>query len=1169
MPETFQWCKNLKTIIIPGNIKKIGSNAFEGCSSVTTLDIQDGVTTIDASAFSGFNSLEYVFIPKSLTSINGLSFSRCNSLASIVVDDNNEIYDSRNNCNAIIITSSNTLVSGCKNTIIPNTVTSIGNYSFGGCVGLTTLTIPNSVVSIEKAAFQYCSNLSAIDIPSTVKAIDDGAFYQCQSLNIVNSEITEPFDINNNVFEGIHSDAILQVPYATKEKYSSLEGWNKHFREIAEKSNSLTLTVKSSGNGSVLYNGSSIRNQTSTFTVNEGTSTTITFSPDNGYRIKSVKENNTNVTAYVSNGTYTINSISRDTSIEVEFEADSQIISFADANVKAICIANWDTNGDGELSEQEAASVKGLGLVFKENKTITSFDELEYFTGLQAIPSNAFYDCSNLISVIIPNSVTTVGYSAFYGCSSLTSITIPNSVTNIGNRAFNECSGLNSITIPNSVTSIGSYAFYFCTDLTSITIPNSVTSIGMCAFYGCSNLKEVKSEINSPYAIDNMVFSFIHSEAILYVPNGTKAKYQVYEGWTKYFKEIIESTTVAADYTLSIMVTGNGSASYNSTSIRNNTQSFTVNEGTSATVTFTPDSGYRIKSVKLNSTDVTSSVSNNKYTISNISANTILAVTFEAIPATTYTLSITASGYGSASFSSTSVRNKTQSFTVNEGTSATVTFDPDTGYRIKSAKLNNTDVTTSVSNNKYTISNITSNTTLAVTFEAIPPTTYSLSITASGNGSASFNNTSIRNKTQSFTVNEGTSATVTFTSDTGYQIASVRVNNADVTAAVANNSYTISDLRANTTLEVVFEAMPTTVTAAGVNYTITSQTLQTVSVANGNYGQVLTVPATVMGHGKTWTVTGIETNAISGNTQLAAIIWNPEVAFTATVSNPNLLLYVKSSSYAPAAIQNVVVNGTASNIVLVEAKSGNNFYCPQMFTARRISYTHNYRMTTGIGESRGWETIALPFDVQSITHATKGEITPFAKWKSGDSNKPFWLYELTGSGFVEAGSIKAYTPYIISMPNNTQYDSQWLLNGNVTFAASNVIVGKTEDMKTATYQDRTFVPNYADIGAAEGLYALNVSNDFTTNNSGMTEGSKFVLNMRQVHPFEAYMTSSSNARTYFDIFDDLSTDIKEELIVRSSQLMVGDRAYDLQGRKVEHPSKKGVYIVNGKKMIIK
>ena len=152
---------------------------------------------------------------------------------------------------------------------------------------------------------------------------------------------------------------------------------------------SYTLSIQATGNGSAFYDGTTIRGNMSSFTVNEGMSATIYFSPDNGYRIKSVKENNTNVTSYVSNNTYTISSISRDTNVEVEFEADSPIISFEDANVKAICIANWDTNGDGELSMQEAAAVKDIGTVFSYNKTITSFKELKYFSGLEIIPSNA------------------------------------------------------------------------------------------------------------------------------------------------------------------------------------------------------------------------------------------------------------------------------------------------------------------------------------------------------------------------------------------------------------------------------------------------------------------------------------------------------------------------------------------------------------------------------------------------------------------------------------------------------------------------------------------------------------------------------------------------------------------------------------------------------------
>lgn len=339
-------------------------------------------------------------------------------------------------------------------------------------------------------------------------------------------------------------------------------------------------------------------------------------------------------------------------------------------------------------------------------------------------------------------------------------------------------------------------------------------------------------------------------------------------------------------------------------------------------------------------------------------------------------------------------------------------------------------------------------------------------------------------------------------------------------------------------------------------------------VSGCSTGLVLTVPATVTQNGTTWTVTGIDTDALKNNKELAAVIWNPSAAFTATVSNPNLLLYVKQEQYAPAAIRNVVVNGTAASITLTEAANGNSFYCPQAFTAQKVSYTHKYGMTTGIGESRGWETLALPFDVQTITHETKGAIVPFANWKSGDTGKPFWLYELAGTGFVEASAIKAYTPYIVSMPNNPEYDNEWQLKGGVIFAANGVTIGQTENMHTASYQGRTLVPNFTDRDAHEGLYALNVVNDYCTNNSGMTEGSKFVLNMRQIHPFEAYyVAENSNAAPYaFGIFEDMVTDIRE---IYRLPISAHGIVYDLQGRKLEAPVKKGIYIQNGKKLIIK
>ena len=797
-----------------------------------------------------------------------------------------------------------------------------------------------------------------------------------------------------------------------------------------------------------------------------------------------------------------------------------------------------------------------------------AFSDCSGFTGSLTIPNSvttiggrAFRNCSGFTgSLTIPNSVKSIGYSAFYDCSGLTgSLAIPNSVKSIDGYTFYGCSGLTgSLIIPSSVTSIGDWAFYGCRGLTSLVLPSSVASINGHAFAYCKRLSYVESQMETPFSFGDDIFIGIASNAILVIPKGESYPY----GIVKWFAEV---RWASASYILSISSSGNGYASYNETSIRNKTMDFSLTEGTSPTIIFTPDNGYRIKSVKVNGTIV--SVTNNQYTISNISRNTTVEVEFEAIPITTYTLSIKATGNGSASYDGNTIRSKTSTFTVNEGSNATMTFTPDNGYRIKSVKENKTDVTSYVSNGKYTINSISRNTTIEVEFEAIPASTYSLSISASGNGSVSYNGTAIRNRTTSFTVDEGSSATITFAPDNGNSITSVKLNNSDITSQISGNSYTVNNITANTTLSVTFQEDVNALTVNGVNYTVVSQADRTVKVTGGDFGQVLTVPATVTQNGKTWTVTGIDANALKNNTELAAVIWNPTYNFTATVSNPNLLLYVKAEQYAPSSIQNVVVNGTASNIVLKEASSGNNFYCPQTFVAQKISYTHNYQMQTGIGEARGWETIALPFDVQTITHATKGTIKPFANWKSGDTAKPFWLMELTGTGFVETGSIKAYTPYIISMPNNSQYDNQWLLNGKVTFAANSVTIGKTENLNQPTFNGRSFIPCFAEKESASGLYALNVNNDFETNNSGMTEGSWFVVNKRNVHPFEAYMTSTSSAPQFaFGVFEGMTTGIQ---MMVDGNWTKEEVVYDLQGRKVNAPSKKGVYIINGKKLMIK
>ena len=159
-------------------------------------------------------------------------------------------------------------------------------------------------------------------------------------------------------------------------------------------------------------------------------------------------------------GTITISGGSVSQTIKVKQDGDG-IITFEDAEVKRICVENWDTNKDGELYFSEAEGVLDIGKVFSENKNIKLFNELQYFKGLKNL-SYAFAGCSSLTSIIIPESVTEINIAAFSGCSSLISIVIPESVIAIRGYAFYGCSSLTSINIPESQTLIEDYTFYHC-----------------------------------------------------------------------------------------------------------------------------------------------------------------------------------------------------------------------------------------------------------------------------------------------------------------------------------------------------------------------------------------------------------------------------------------------------------------------------------------------------------------------------------------------------------------------------------------------------------------------------------------------------------------------------------------------------------------------------------
>ena len=874
------------------------------------------------------------------------------------------------------------------------------------------------------------------------------------------------------------------------------------------------FSVTSSGNGSAYYNNTTVRNKTEVFTVNEGTSATVTFTPDAGYQIASVKLYDTDVTSSVVSNKYTISNITANTTLSVTFEAiPPTTYTFS-----------ITASGKGTAT-YNGTEVKGKTQSFTVNEgtsaTVTFAPDAGYRiasvklngTDVTSSVANGRYTISNIKS----DNTLKVEFEAIPPSTYMLNIVA------VGNGSVS----YNNTTIRNQSKE------FTVVEESNVTITISPDNGYRLASVIVNDVDVTANVSNNHYTISNI------SEA-----TNIEVKFE------------------AITHIMDIIAKGNGTAIYSGTTIRDNNDSFTITEGSSASIRFTPDAGHKIKSVLLNDVNVTSDVINNVYTISNITRNNILEVEFEAIM---HTLTIKATGNGSVSYNDISFSNQSKSFKLKEGVSTVISITPDSGYRIKSVTVNSTDMTSQVTNGQITISNIAQDTNVEVTFEEM---TYSLTITAAGNGAVTYDGQSVRGGSSTFTVVEGSYATVQISADDGYRLKRVMLDGKDVTADVTNGQYTTTKIMADMTLAVEFEEAFTELAYNGVNYKVVSYDEQKVNVASGNYGLTLTVPATFEANGKTWTVAGIDKGALANATELAAIIWNPEVALTAEVSNPNLLLYVKKAEFAPTTIQNVVVGSQAESIVLVEAAEGNNFYCPRAFTAQRISYSHNYSMRTGYKTCQGWETIVLPFDVMMITNAKGTELVPYVAWQDGSSQRPFWLYQLTSEGWQASNAIKANIPYIISMPNNELYHSSYNQSGYIEFVGNNVQVATSDQATTGQHGNKRLVANYQVQEASSSILALNVSNEWHQNTATEVEGSAFIRSLRTVHPFEAYMTLEGSAagQRAIPVFDnDVPTDI-----VNVRWLMEdgrGDEWYTIDGRKLQgEPKQNGIYIYKGKKV---
>ena len=383
----FANCTSLRRVVIPEGLTLIDNSAFNSCYSLDSLIIPNSVTRIEDWAFALCKGLTYVEMSKGLTYVGRGAFGDCSALNTVIIPDlTSWSMINFGDYNSNPLTTTKTLKINneeIRDLVIPDDVTYIGDYAFRGCTNITSVTMGENVTKIGTSAFYGCKNCASITIGENVTSIGSWAFYGCSAMTSLTSLPRKvPSTTSNSFDSAIKDQAILYVPSAALEAYSSKAPWSDFYDIVALNipKHQLAYYVDDA-----LYKS---------FTLEEGEYITPEPAPEKeGYTFSGWSEIPERMPKH-------------DVTVTGSFTLTSEQLA-----LDGIQYTLW---------------------VKEKTAEIVGFDVTDGFTGQVSIPSTVTKDGTSF-------DVTRIGDSAFSKCANLTSVTIPESISFIGESAFSGC----------------------------------------------------------------------------------------------------------------------------------------------------------------------------------------------------------------------------------------------------------------------------------------------------------------------------------------------------------------------------------------------------------------------------------------------------------------------------------------------------------------------------------------------------------------------------------------------------------------------------------------------------------------------------------------------------------------------------------------------------------